>query len=97
MTQADCSTCHQAHMPLAVAYPDNTASQLCAACHDTTLATLVASKTKHSEVSCATCHAEKHMAIPECQECHGLPHPQAMHTRFPNCGECHGVAHNLNK
>jgi hypothetical protein len=84
-------------MPLAVAYPDNTASQLCAACHDTTLTTLVASKTKHSEVSCATCHAEKHMAIPECQECHGLPHPQAMHQRFPNCGECHGVAHDLNK
>ena len=97
MTQTDCSTCHQAHMPLAVAYPDSTASELCAACHDATLATLVASQTKHSEISCATCHAEKHMAIPECNECHGLPHPQAMHERFPNCGECHSVAHDLNK
>jgi predicted CXXCH cytochrome family protein len=97
MTQADCSTCHQAHMPLAVAYPDSTASQLCAACHDTVLATLTASKSKHSQLSCATCHTDKHKTVPVCNDCHGLPHPKAMHQRFPKCGDCHGIAHDLNK
>lgn len=97
MTQANCSTCHQAHKPLDVSYPDSTASLLCAACHDTVAATLAASKAKHSQVSCATCHADKHMTIPACSDCHGQPHPKSMHERFPKCGECHNIAHDLNK
>jgi predicted CXXCH cytochrome family protein len=97
MTQADCAACHKAHMPLAVSFPDSTASELCAACHDTVLATLSASKTKHSQLLCATCHAGKHKTVPACTDCHGQPHPKAMHERFPKCGDCHGIAHDLNK
>ena len=97
MTQASCSTCHQAHMPLAVIYPDSTTSELCAACHDAAFATLAASKAKHSQLSCADCHAGTHKTIPACTDCHDYPHPKAMHERFPKCGECHNIAHDLNK
>jgi hypothetical protein len=84
-------------MPLAVAFSEKTASNLCSSCHDSVQATLSASKAKHSQLACATCHAGKHKTIPECQSCHGLPHPQAMHQRFPKCGDCHNIAHDLNK
>jgi len=96
MTQADCATCHQAHQPLALTYPATTNSQLCASCHDTAFATLTASPAKHSQISCATCHADKHMTVPECTDCHGLPHADSMHKRFPKCSECHNLAHDLN-
>lgn len=97
MSQADCSTCHQAHMPLALSYPDNTASELCASCHDSVFATLSASKAKHSQITCATCHAGMHMNVTACSDCHGTPHAKAMHERFPKCGDCHNIAHDLNK
>jgi predicted CXXCH cytochrome family protein len=96
MAQSDCGTCHQAHKPLELTYPATTASQLCGACHDAVNATLAASEAKHSQISCATCHADKHMTVPECADCHGVPHAPAMHQRFPKCGECHNVAHDLN-
>lgn len=96
MTQDNCATCHQAHKPLELTYPASTASQLCGSCHDATLATLTASKAKHSQIACVTCHATKHKTVPQCTECHGLPHAQAMHDRFPKCAECHNVAHDLN-
>lgn len=96
MTQASCSTCHQAHKPLELTYPPDTASQLCAACHDTAFATLSASQAKHSQISCATCHTTQHKTVPLCTDCHGLPHAQPMHERFPKCSECHNTAHDLN-
>jgi len=96
MTQADCGTCHQAHKPLDMTYPASTASQLCAACHGSVNTTLAASKAKHNQVACATCHISKHKTVPQCSDCHGLPHAESMHKRFPKCGECHNTAHDLN-
>ena len=97
MTQADCVTCHQAHMPLVVAYPEDVASKNCAACHEEAYDLLIASPAKHSQLGCATCHQAKHKMVPECQMCHGVPHPQGILSKFPKCGDCHGIAHNLNK
>lgn len=96
MTQQNCATCHLPHKPLELMYPANTASQLCASCHDSVMATLTASKAKHSQVACVSCHADKHKTIPQCNDCHGMPHAEAMHQRFPKCGECHNIAHDLN-
>lgn len=96
MTQADCGTCHKAHQPLAVAYGPKTASTLCAACHKDAFDLLAASKTKHQKVACVECHANKHKTIPQCSDCHGLPHAPGMHQKFPKCGECHKIAHDLN-
>ena len=96
MTQANCSTCHQAHQPLVLKYAGNTASTLCASCHDSVYDTLTASKAKHSQVTCAACHADQHKTVPACNDCHGLPHAEGMHKRFPSCSECHNIAHDLN-
>lgn len=95
MTQADCATCHKAHKPKELLYGPSTASQMCAACHNNVMTQLSASKAKHSQVACVTCHANKHKTVPNCSDCHGLPHG-AMHDKFPKCGQCHNIAHDLN-
>lgn len=96
MTQQDCGTCHQAHKPLDLTYGPDTASMLCASCHDTAFSQLAASKAKHNQVACVTCHQDKHKMVPQCSDCHGLPHAKSMHDKFPKCGDCHNTAHDLN-
>jgi len=96
VTQADCGTCHQAHQPLVLTYPDSTPNILCAACHKTENDMLMASKTKHHDVTCVTCHPNKHKTVPQCSDCHGLPHAEGIHKKFPKCGQCHNIAHDLN-
>jgi predicted CXXCH cytochrome family protein len=96
MVQADCATCHQAHKPLELAYSPDTGSPLCASCHDTAFNQLAASKSKHNQVPCVTCHTDQHKMVPQCSDCHGLPHAQSMHDKFPKCGDCHNTAHDLN-
>ena len=96
MVQDDCATCHVAHQPTQVTYPDTTSNKLCFACHETPFAELMATKTKHHDVLCVECHADKHKTIPECSGCHGKPHPAGMHAKFPQCGNCHSTAHDLN-
>ncbi len=97
MTQADCGTCHKAHMPAAVTYPDSTANIQCAACHQSAYDLLSASAFKHKDVACVSCHAEKHKTVPACTDCHGAPHAEGIHKKFPTCGACHNIAHDLNK
>lgn len=96
MAQKDCASCHKAHMPLAVAYGAETPSNFCGACHSSAYSLLKASKAKHKDVACVTCHQDKHKMVPQCSDCHGLPHPETIHKQFPNCGQCHNTAHDLN-
>lgn len=96
MTQQNCAACHEAHQPLELAYGPETGSDLCAACHDTAYDTLQKSQAKHSQIACVTCHVDQHKNIPQCNDCHGLPHAESIHARFPTCGECHSTAHDLN-
>lgn len=96
MGQEDCSRCHQAHKPLVVAYEESTPSIHCAACHNQAYDLLQASSTKHHDLNCAACHQARHKMIPECQDCHGEPHPAGILSRFESCGACHGIAHDLN-
>lgn len=96
MTQNDCKICHKPHQPLTLEYGAQTASVLCASCHDLAFNQLSASSAKHRDVSCVTCHQNKHKMIPQCSDCHGLPHPEAMHQMFPKCASCHNTAHDLN-
>jgi len=95
-TAADCKKCHQAHMPKNVAYDDKTPSKDCAACHKKAFDLLAASKTKHQKLACVACHQAKHKMVPQCQTCHGTPHPAGMLAQFPKCGFCHSIAHDLN-
>ncbi|PLX98388.1 MAG: cytochrome C [Desulfuromonas sp.] len=96
MTQNDCATCHAAHAPTLLEYPDTTQNIMCAACHDMAFSQLQASQTKHHDVACVMCHADKHKVVPQCSDCHGMPHAAGIHAKFPQCGECHNTAHDLN-
>jgi len=95
-TTADCKKCHQAHMPKIVTYSDKTPSKDCAACHKKAYDLLMASKFKHQKLTCVACHQAKHKMVPQCQSCHGTPHPASMLSQFPKCGFCHNIAHDLN-
>lgn len=96
MTRDDCRQCHQAHMPLVITYGPDVASESCGACHRDVYQLLTSTPTKHRRLRCVQCHADKHKAIPHCSDCHGKPHPAAIHERFPVCGDCHGIAHSVN-
>jgi len=92
----DCKKCHQAHMPTVITYGNDTPNKLCAACHGKVNSMLSASKAKHGKFLCVSCHQNKHKAIPNCQECHGSPHPAGIMNKFPDCHTCHNIAHDLN-
>jgi len=83
-------------MPKQVTYTAEIPSKDCGACHQQALDLLTASTAKHSSLACAFCHQEKHKMVPQCQDCHGTPHPAGMMVKFPKCGECHKIAHDLN-
>jgi hypothetical protein len=96
MAAADCKKCHKPHMPTVVTYAADIPSKDCGACHAKVLSVLTAGKVKHATLACAFCHQEKHKMVPNCQDCHGSPHPAGMMAKFPKCGECHRIAHDLN-
>ncbi len=96
MKQDDCKVCHLPHQPLTLEYGPQTASVLCASCHAEAFNLLAASSAKHHDVTCVTCHQKEHKTIPQCSDCHGLPHPEQMHQMFPECATCHNTAHDLN-
>jgi hypothetical protein len=96
MVVADCKKCHKAHQPKNVTYAADVPSVNCGACHKKALETLTASSAKHKSFACAFCHQEKHRMIPNCEDCHDLPHPKGIHAKFAKCGECHNIAHDLN-
>ena len=97
MTQADCGICHKAHMPTVVTYGADTANIQCMGCHETAYKLIAATKYKHKDVSCVTCHVDRHKMIPQCSDCHGMPHAAGIHEKFPRCGDCHNTAHDLTK
>lgn len=90
-----CQGCHQAHMPLVVTYGGNIVSEYCGSCHQDVYEAMAATWSKHRKVPCVQCHAERHAAIPRCQDCHGVPHPREIWGKFKECGDCHGAAHEL--
>lgn len=96
MTADECRQCHKAHMPTDVTYSSNIPSKDCAACHGGVASLLASNPAKHKTLTCAFCHKERHKMIPECQHCHGSPHPSGIMAKFPKCGECHHIAHDLN-
>jgi len=83
-------------MPKNIGYDDKTPSKDCAACHKAAYTMLTASVSKHKDLSCVVCHQAKHKMVPQCQSCHGTPHPAAILAKFPKCGQCHSIAHDLN-
>lgn len=95
MGRDSCQGCHQAHMPLVVTYGGNIVSEYCGSCHQDVYEAMAATWSRHRKVPCVQCHAERHAAIPRCQDCHGVPHPREIWGKFKECGDCHGTAHEL--
>lgn len=87
------SECHPVHKPKEINYKKDVGTRTCGACHDGVYATWTKTPSRHGKVSCAACHT-KHGFIPQCTDCHGLPHSKQLHERFPKCLTCHQDAHN---
>ena len=96
MTQADCLACHKPHSPKAVNYADGIPNNYCACCHEDVGNALASSKKAHSEMGCIECHESEHMAVTQCDGCHGADlHGASMHERYPLCLDCHNNPHAL--
>lgn len=96
MGGGECKQCHKAHMPKVVTYASDVPSKDCAACHKKAFDLLTSSAAKHKAFTCAFCHQAKHKMVPNCQDCHGTPHPAGIRAKFPKCGDCHNIGHDLN-
>ncbi|MBE2888102.1 cytochrome C [Geobacter anodireducens] len=87
------SECHPVHKPKQVTYAKDVGARTCGACHGKVYAAWTGTPSRHGTVNCAVCHS-RHGYIPQCGECHGLPHSKQLHDRFPKCLTCHQDAHN---
>lgn len=94
-TNTDCRRCHAAHQPLNIAPTGYVPASQCQVCHRKAAADLARTSTDHGVIGCSYCHSGQHPFVPNCQDCHGLPHGQVMHSQFRDCLQCHGDAHNL--
>ncbi len=93
----DCIKCHPAHKPTYITYGLDVPNSYCGACHKDIQKILESGKTKHALLNCAFCHRGRHRIIPQCEACHGIPHPQSMVRQYKGCLGCHGDPHNLIK
>jgi hypothetical protein len=95
-TDADCLRCHPAHRPLQVVPAGWVPAEFCQVCHVQEARNLAQTITNHGGINCVYCHQGAHPSTPSCQDCHGLPHDQPLHSRFRKClNDCHGDAHRL--
>ncbi len=93
---SSCMICHPAHSPREINFPTTTENRVCSGCHDEINRTFTAGTKKHASLQCIFCHSERHGFIPDCRECHGVPHTKTMMSRFNNnCTSCHGDPHTL--
>ena len=91
---AGCLECHPVHMPKQIAYGVDTNARTCGGCHGKVYSTWTKTPSKHGKVNCSACHT-KHRLIPECSQCHRMPHSSQLHGRFPKCLTCHQNVHDL--
>jgi hypothetical protein len=94
---ADCLRCHPPHRPQQVVLAGWIPATFCHDCHTREGRDLAETNTNHGVINCVSCHKGPHRSsIPSCQECHGLPHDQLLHSKFRRClNDCHGDAHRL--
>ena len=90
-----CMGCHPVHKPLEIHYSEETPNNVCATCHEDINSRLISTHKKHAALQCAYCHKETHGNIPQCQDCHGLPHSKGMLDKFNGCTDCHFDPHAL--
>ena len=94
-TATDCFRCHQTHQPLQIVPSGYLPASFCRVCHQEAARNLAETNTNHVGINCVSCHKGQHPSTPACQDCHGLPHSQVIHSKHQNCLECHVDAHRL--
>jgi len=92
---SSCMGCHPVHKPKQISYSEETPNSACAGCHSSITTRLETTHKKHAALQCSYCHTKTHGNVPNCQQCHGLPHSKAMLDQFNGCLECHGDPHAL--
>lgn len=92
---ADCTKCHPAHQPRKIVPTGYVSAGFCRPCHLRQSRDLAQTNTNHGGINCVYCHKGQHPTVPQCQDCHGLPHAQSIHSQYRSCRECHGDAHSL--
>ena len=90
-----CLPCHPVHRPKQIAFAKDVPSSACSGCHSKVFTKLTNNTSKHNALTCVTCHKDKHRYVPQCSDCHGLPHKKAFHDQFPRCLSCHIDVHDL--
>jgi len=92
---ATCIACHSVHKPMLISYGADVPPVTCGSCHGKVYSKWQKTPSRHGKVSCVTCHYSKHRFVPQCSECHGMPHKAEIHSRFPKCISCHIDVHDL--
>lgn len=82
-------------MPLVVTYGEKIPSEDCGSCHQKVYEVLAVNWSKHRTVACVRCHPGRHGKIPDCRDCHGVPHSREIMEKFKQCRDCHNVAHDM--
>ena len=91
----DCLNCHvRVHAPLQIGFPRDSNVQTCSGCHEDVYGKWQGTPSKHGQVACITCH-QAHGKVPDCTECHGVPHNKKQMEMFPDCITCHIDVHDL--
>lgn len=90
-----CIPCHPVHQPLKVTYGRDVPSRTCGSCHAKEFKATSKDTSRHKKVACVTCHKDRHRYIPQCSDCHGLPHQKVIHDKFPKCLTCHIDVHDM--
>ncbi|MFP3983348.1 MAG: cytochrome c3 family protein [Desulfurivibrionaceae bacterium] len=94
-TMSQCLQCHPAHQPLRITPRPHTPIRFCRPCHAGVTGKLLKTGTRHGSMVCTYCHRGRHPDIPECKDCHGLPHGTRMHRLEQDCLTCHQDPHLL--
>ena len=94
-TDFDCLHCHSAHQPTKIEPTSYIPERFCRVCHLEEATNLANTSTNHGWVNCTYCHKGQHTSSPNCRDCHGLPHPQSVHSQERECLACHGDVHLL--
>jgi hypothetical protein len=91
----ECSSCHyQVHAPLHIIFPGDVNLKTCGGCHDDVYGKWLNTPSKHGQVACVSCH-QQHGKVPDCLDCHEVPHNKKQLEMFPNCLTCHLDVHDL--
>lgn len=89
---ANCTQCHQQHMPKELYFGSDVEREECGECHADVIQFFVDHPSKHSDIDCVECH-QKHQRWRLCMDCHVDVHPEFTEFNVDKCVGCHRDSH----